>query len=245
MADQNNSPKYEDKSESYITGKRNPMNVFEISVKERPLGFTLTSHNVGTSAYVSKTHAKWRACLPVNCKLLKVNECDVEMLPIEKICDQIRNVDLPFTLTFCHPDGLYKDELPDAATVEERERDPKCLFMITLTTRPCGFVLTSGDDGTGVYVTESDYAALPRNSKLLKSSERKVELFNLNDIQDIINNAELPLTLTFCHPEGLYDDEKANISQFYEDITARNAILCAGTWGTICKLFFCCNYYQP
>jgi len=223
LAGLNNSPNRDKDIESCIIRKRGIMDVFNITIKRRPLGFKLISGISNTAAYVTETETKWKASLPVNSKLLKVNRCHVEMFHSGKIRDQIANADLPFMMTFCRPEGLHEDEFPDFGveiveldkekeTSITRERDPKHFFMIIVRTRPFGFVLAPAIGGSEAYVTEKAvrWANLPVNSKLLKVNDQDVEKYLIDDIQDLINNAVLPLNLTFCEPEGLYMDEFAD-----------------------------------
>jgi len=213
----------DEQTESCIEYNRNPMDVFNITLKRRPLGFTLSSGTGKTAAYVIKTDAKWRSSLPVNSKVLKINERHVEMFQFNSITDKIVKADLPLTLTFCHPEGLRGDEFPahvigSAVTDKEiesvitRERDPKHMFMIILRQRPFGFVLTPAIGGTQAYVTKKAirWANLPLNSKLLKVNERVVEMLPINDINSLVDNTVLPLNLTFCEPDGLQKDEFAD-----------------------------------
>jgi len=217
LANINNSPNHG------IIRKRGIMDVFNITVSKRPLGFTLSSGIRNTEAYVTGVETKWIARLPVNSKLLKVNRCHVETLHCDKITEQIVNADLPFIMSFCRPEGLHKDEFPDpsAKIVEQdnekessttRKRDPKHLFMIILRALPTGFVLTPAIGGSGAYVTKKAvrWENIPLNSKLLKVNDRDVEKFLIDDIQDIIDNSALPFNLTFCEPEGLDKEEFAD-----------------------------------
>jgi len=100
--------------------ERDPKYIFDIKIKKHPLGIVLTSSKEGTCAYVTKVHKKKNKAvrkgkLPKNSKLLKVNSIDIEMDDINKITGLIvKEVkSLPLTLTFCHPDGLRDDEIPD------------------------------------------------------------------------------------------------------------------------------------
>jgi len=224
LASLNNSPNLDKEIESCIIRKRGIMDVFNITMKRRPLGFKLTSGIGKTAAYVTETETQWNASLPVNSKLLKVSRRHVEMLQSDKIIDQIVNADLPFIMTFCRPEGLHEDEFPDphaeilkldkekVSSIITRERDTNRLFMIILRTRPSGFFLTPGIGGSAAYVTKKAvrWDNIPLNSKLLKVNDRDVEKFLIHDILDLINNAPLPVNLTFCEPEGLYKDEFAD-----------------------------------
>merc|ERR1719192_2274918 len=99
------------------------------------------------------------------------------------------------------------------------ERDAKHLFTIKFKKKPLGVILTSQPDGKGAYVTKVDKKAnkavkknkLPLKSKLLKVNDSDVELQYIDDITELIVESlkKLPMTLTFCHPEGLNKDEFA------------------------------------
>jgi len=102
--------------------------------------------------------------------------------------------------------------------VVTRQRDPKHIFTLTLKKRPLGIVLTSDPDGYAAYVTSTNGNKnkvvggdnLPVNSKLLKVNSIHVEDEAIICITDTIrdNLRRLPLDLTFCHPEGLDEDER-------------------------------------
>jgi len=101
-----------------------------------------------------------------------------------------------------------------------RPRDPKHIFEVTLKKRPLGIVLTSEPDGQAAYVTSTDGKKskavkgkkLPLNSKLLKVNGVHVENEQIISITDSIRQGakDLPLVLTFCHPDGLDEDEHAD-----------------------------------
>jgi len=101
-----------------------------------------------------------------------------------------------------------------------RERDPKHVFTVTLKKRPLGIVLTSEPDGSAAYVTATNGKKskpvkgkkLPLNSKLLKVNGVHVENEQITSITDIIRQGakNLPLDLTFCHPDGLDEEEHAD-----------------------------------
>jgi len=96
-------------------------------------------------------------------------------------------------------------------------RDSKHVFSIIFKKKPLGIVLTSAIDGTSAYVTEVDGKKnkavknykLPLNSKLLKLNGKDVELDQIDDITEAIVESmkSMPLELTFCHPDGVNDNE--------------------------------------
>jgi len=100
------------------------------------------------------------------------------------------------------------------------ERDQKYIFDIELKKLPLGIVITSAKDGTSAYVTKVHKkknkslrkGKLPLNSKLLKVNGTNIEKDGINKIIDSILKEvkHLPLTLTFCHPDGLRDYEIAD-----------------------------------
>jgi len=106
----------EDSSTTYC--KRDDY-VFDITFQKRPLGIILTSAFDGSCAYVTDINRQNEAVknhkLPLYSKLLKVNGNDVELWNIVTITDVIVELaeDPPLTLTFCHPEGLRYDEIPD------------------------------------------------------------------------------------------------------------------------------------
>merc|ERR1719245_1552163 len=98
--------------------QRDPKHIFTVKFKKRPLGVILTSAPDGTCAYVTKTYPKKNKAvkpkkLPIGSKLLSVNGDACEEDKIDDITDRIMPLDPPIELTFCHPDGLEKDEYPD------------------------------------------------------------------------------------------------------------------------------------
>jgi len=99
--------------------ERDPKHIFTVKFKKKPLGIILTSARDGACAYVTDVDGKNKAVrknnLPIGSKLLKVNEADVEMEQINDVTDLILDglKNLPMSLTFCHPDGLNDDEIPD------------------------------------------------------------------------------------------------------------------------------------
>jgi len=99
---------------------RDVKHIFDITFEKTPLGIVLTSSLDGSCAYVTnineqKNEALNNGKLPKNSKLLRVNDEDVEFEKIYTILNVVtRDVKtLPLKLTFCHPDGLGDDEIPD------------------------------------------------------------------------------------------------------------------------------------
>jgi len=100
------------------------------------------------------------------------------------------------------------------------ERDPKFIFSIKFETSPLGIVVASDEDGNCAYVTrvngEKNKAiennVLPLNSKLLKVNDKEVELYKFEDATGAIKECleTLPLVLTFCHPDGLKENERSD-----------------------------------
>jgi len=118
-----------------------------------------------------------------------------------------------------------RDQEPPQLIAEEEdlklpERDPKYIFDIKLKKQPLGIVLTSSKNGKCAYVTKVykkknkavRKGKLPQNSKLLKVNDANIEMDDINTITELILKEvkQLPLTLTFCHPDGLCDDEIAD-----------------------------------
>lgn len=100
--------------------ERDPKHIFDITFKKRPLGVHLTTDSNGKCAYVTQTNGKKNKAvdknkLPKYSKLLKVNDINIELEEFDVILMLIVNKmkDPPLTLTFCHPDGLARDEFPD------------------------------------------------------------------------------------------------------------------------------------
>jgi len=94
--------------------------VFSIKFKTKPLGMIITSSEDGTCAYVTHVDGKINKAvdnnkLPLNSKLLKVNDKEVELDSFEATTSLIIDCmwTLPLVLTFCHPDGLNVRERPD------------------------------------------------------------------------------------------------------------------------------------
>jgi len=94
--------------------------VFSIKFKTKPLGMIVTASEDGTCAYVTHVDGKINKAvdnnkLPLNSKLLKVNDKEVELDSFEAITSLTIDClwTLPLVLTFCHPDGLTVKERPD------------------------------------------------------------------------------------------------------------------------------------
>jgi len=98
------------------------------------------------------------------------------------------------------------------------ERDPRHIFDIIFKKKPLGIIFTSAENGKCAYVTQLKgkknkairKGKLPVNSKLLKVNGETIELEYMDKITRLIVKEleKLPLTLTFCHPDGLRPDEK-------------------------------------
>jgi len=98
-----------------------------------------------------------------------------------------------------------------------RVRDPKHVFDITFTTAPLGVKFTSSRSGKCIYVTDTDGEVnkavkddkLPKDAKLLRVNNIDVESQTINEtvklIRKLINSQ--PVTMSFCHPDGLDEDE--------------------------------------
>jgi len=101
--------------------ERDPKHIFSIVFKTQPLGLTFTSCEDGSSAYVTKVNEKNNnmagegSKLSLNSKLLTVKGTDVERLEFQDIINLIMVGlrTMPLELTFCHPDGLNQNEIPD------------------------------------------------------------------------------------------------------------------------------------
>jgi len=97
-------------------------------------------------------------------------------------------------------------------------RDPKHIFDIIFTQRPLGVHLTTDSKGKCAYVTETsavknkvvDKNKLPKFSKLIRVNNINVEYEDFDIILMLVFNKmkDLPMTLTFCHPDGLDEDER-------------------------------------
>jgi len=109
-----------------------------------------------------------------------------------------------------------KEETPPLRT--PIERDPTYLLTLKFENTPLGMVLTSAPNGQSAYVTEVKEEKndaykndkLPLKSKLLKVNGKDIELDSIDDITHAIIEGirSLPLELTFCHPDGLNEDEE-------------------------------------
>jgi len=94
-------------------------------------------------------------------------------------------------------------------------RHKKHIFPITFTSKRLGITISSGTSCHSAYVTKVDGSRniageeMPLNSKLLKCNGVDVEFDNIDDIEKAIlaGKKNLPLTLTFCHPDGLLEEE--------------------------------------
>lgn len=103
---------------------RDPKHVFVINFTKLPLGIIITSQINGTCAYVTTTDEEKNEAvkkLPLNSKLLQVNDQDVEMEKIKTITRLIIKYakTLPLRLTFCHPSGLLSSEFPDPNPIRD------------------------------------------------------------------------------------------------------------------------------
>lgn len=99
---------------------RKDEHLLSLTFKKRRLGIVFTSDIKGRGAYVtrldpSKNKYLKKCKLPLNAKLLKVDDKTVEMQSIDDITKIIIEATnkLPFTLVFCKPDGLLREERPD------------------------------------------------------------------------------------------------------------------------------------
>jgi len=110
-------------TDSGIFGKRHPKYIFQITFNSERLGITISSGTYCHSAYVTKVDGSRNKAvqeMPLNSKLLKCNGVDVESDNIDDIEKAIMagKKNLPLTLTFCHPDGLFENEYPDPNLME-------------------------------------------------------------------------------------------------------------------------------
>jgi len=102
---------------------------------------------------------------------------------------------------------------------EPAERDPQHIFTIKFKKKPLGIALTSSMKGFCAYVSEVNGKKnkavkknkLPLKSKLLKVNGKDIEMNKLDDITAAIVEGliKLPMELTFCHPDGLGEEESA------------------------------------
>jgi len=100
--------------------QRDPGYIFTIQFKMAPLGFALTSARDGSCGYITEVYGEKNEAvknnkLPLGSKLLKVNQTDVEWKSIDDITESIIEgiENLPVIMTFCNPDGLNNEEIPD------------------------------------------------------------------------------------------------------------------------------------
>jgi len=100
--------------------ERDPKFIFSIKFGTKPLGIDITSSEYGTCAYVTDVDGKKNKAienkkLPLNSKVIKVNDKTVENYKFQDILDLIHDglETLPLVLTFCDPDGLEEEERPD------------------------------------------------------------------------------------------------------------------------------------
>jgi len=109
--------------------------------------------------------------------------------------------------------------------MKPRVRDQKHIFEITFSRIPLGVIFTSSNDGRSTYVTGTDGnndevtdKNLPKNSKLLKVNDVDVELQTLEETTELLNKLmkELPITMTFCHPDGLEEDERQDPDPMFD-----------------------------
>jgi len=109
--------------------------------------------------------------------------------------------------------------------MKPRVRDQKHIFEITFSRIPLGVIFTSSTDGTCTYVTGTDGnndevsdKNLPTNSKVLKVNDVDVELQTLEDTTELLKllMKELPITITFCLPDGLDEDERQDPDPLFD-----------------------------
>jgi len=106
---------------------------------------------------------------------------------------------------------------------EPVERDPQHIFTIKFKKKPLGIALTSSIKGYCAYVSDVNGKKnravkknkLPLKSKLLKVNGKDIEMNKLDDItKEIVEGLKkLPMELTFCHPDGLGEEETADPNQ--------------------------------
>jgi len=116
---------------------------------------------------------------------------------------------------------LTKEE-GDAAVTKAPEREEKYIFDITFKQPHLGIVVNSGVDGYSAYVTDADTERnpmlkdvdLPKHSKVLKVNGDDVEMWTLQKMVDSIIKIKEnpPLTITFCHPDGLGENEVPDLN---------------------------------
>lgn len=106
--------------------ERDPKYIFSIKFKKKPFGIVLTSAEDGNGAYVTEVDGKLNKAvknnkLPLNSKLLKVNDKEMEFYIFDDITASIIGCMArsdAVVITFCHPDGLNEDEFPDPSPVQ-------------------------------------------------------------------------------------------------------------------------------
>lgn len=112
----------------------------------------------------------------------------------------------------------------DLSEVESQASDPKApereekhILDVIFKQPQLGIVVNSGSDGICAYVTDADKEKnpmlkevdLPKNSKLLRVNGKDVEFWTLQKMVDLImkEKENPPLEITFCHPDGLGENE--------------------------------------
>jgi len=108
----------------------------------------------------------------------------------------------------------------DGITPPAINRNSKHIFEIVFEKKPIGVSLTSARDGRCAYVTQANGTKnkavksnrLPVKSKLLLVNRRNVEMATIDKTTRLILESmdDMPLKLTFCHPDGLGSDEIAD-----------------------------------
>jgi len=118
-------PEMKDEATPPAPLKRDPKHIISIVFKTQPLGLNFTSCSDGTSAYVTKAVAELNEAiadskLPLDSKVLTVNGADVELFEFDDIIKIIMDglKTLPLEFTFCHPDGLSQNEVPDPSSTK-------------------------------------------------------------------------------------------------------------------------------
>jgi len=100
---------------------REEKHIFKIAFTQPKLGIVLCSDINSNCAYVTIVDEEKNPMfkdveLPKYSKVLRVNGVDVEMSKFRRIVNCIKEgkEHLPVTITFCHPDGLGEDEVPES-----------------------------------------------------------------------------------------------------------------------------------
>jgi len=113
-------PNEESKSPTTKVPVREEKHIFTLTFRQPELGLVVNSDDDSNCAYVTvvdedKNPMLKDVELPKHSKVLQVNGVDVEILTFPKIVDSIKEgkKHLPLTITFCHPDGLGENEVPD------------------------------------------------------------------------------------------------------------------------------------